>query len=65
MGKHVNKHATGEISPVRLTIAGMVPRRIRLAHLPPELPNTTIRTVLSQYGDAQSIPDETWAKHYR
>jgi hypothetical protein len=64
-GETVYKHTTGEISPVRLVFAGMGTRRVRLAYLPPELPNTTIREVLSQYGDIQSIQDGTWAKHYR
>jgi len=64
-GETVYKHTTGEISPVKLMVAGMGPRRIRLANLPPELNNTTIRMALSHYGDVQSIQDETWAKHYR
>jgi hypothetical protein len=63
MGK-LYKHTTGEISPVRLMIAVMGTKRIRLANLPPEPPNTTIRNALSQYGDVQSIQDETWPKHY-
>jgi len=46
-------------------IAGKGPRRIRLASLPPELHDTTIRMALPHYGDVQSIQDETWAKHYR
>jgi hypothetical protein len=64
-GETVYKLATGEISPVRLMIAGMGLRRIRLANLPPELSNNTIRTALSKYGEVQSIQDENWAKHYR
>jgi hypothetical protein len=63
-GETVYKHTTGEISPVRLMIAGMGTKRIRLANLPPELFNTTIRNTLSQYGDVPSIQDDTWAKHY-
>jgi hypothetical protein len=37
-GETVHKHATGEISPVRLTIAGMGPRRIRLVTCPHNYP---------------------------
>jgi hypothetical protein len=64
-GQTVYKHATGDISPVRLMIAWMGTRRVRLANLSPELPNTTVRNALSQYGDVQSIKDDTGAKHYR
>jgi hypothetical protein len=64
-GETAYKHATGEISPVRLMIVGMGPRRIRLANLPPELSNITIRTALSQYDEVQSIQYQTWTKHYR
>jgi hypothetical protein len=64
-GETVYKHGKGEISRVQLMIAGMGIRRIRLANLPPELSNTTIRNALYQYGDVESIQDETWAKHYR
>jgi hypothetical protein len=46
-GENVYKHATGEISPVRQTIAGMGQRRIRLANLPRELPNIRIRNALT------------------
>jgi hypothetical protein len=52
------KHTTGEISPVRLEIAGMGTRRIRLANLPPELSGSAIRSALAPYGDIQSIHDE-------
>jgi hypothetical protein len=64
-GETIYKHTTGEIFPVRLMIAGMGTKRIRLANLPPELPTMVIRSALSQYGDVLSIHDETWAKHYR
>jgi hypothetical protein len=58
-GENLYKHTTGEISPVRLMIAGMGTKRIRLANLPPELPNTVIRNALSQHGDVLSIQDKT------
>jgi hypothetical protein len=64
-GETVYKRTTGEIAPVRLMGAGMGMKRFQLANLPPELPNTTIRNALSQYGDVQSIQDETRAKHFR
>jgi hypothetical protein len=64
-GESVYNHTTGKISHVRFMIAGMGTRRIQLAYLPSEFPNTTIRAALSQYGDVQSIQLEIGAKHYR
>jgi hypothetical protein len=58
------KHSTGEISTVRIKIAGMGTRRIRLANLPPELSKSTISTALTPYGVVQSIQDEIWSKNY-
>jgi len=36
-GETIYRHATGEISPVRLLVAGMRQKRVRLAKLPPEI----------------------------
>jgi hypothetical protein len=64
-GETFYKHTKGEISPVKLMLVGMGPRLVRLANLPPELNNTTIRMALSNYGDVHSIQEENWTKHYR
>jgi hypothetical protein len=64
-GETVYKHNTGENFPVRLMIAGMGTKGIRLANLPPELSSMVIRSALSQHGEILSLQDETWAKHYR
>jgi hypothetical protein len=61
----VYKHTSGEISTVRLEIAGLGTRRFRLTSLPPEIPSTAISIALVPYGEIQSIHDETWSKHYR
>jgi len=58
-------HTTGEISIVRLEVAGMGMRRIRLANLPPEVTESNIRAALASYGDTVSIKDEMWSKAYR
>jgi hypothetical protein len=63
-GETVYKHTMGEISPVRLMITGIGTKCIRVANLLSELPITTIRNALSEYGVVQTIQDETWAKHY-
>ena len=59
------KHQNGEISVVKLELAGLGTRRVRVANLPPELPHSIIRTAVEQYGVVQSITDEIWANHYR
>jgi hypothetical protein len=40
-------------------------RRIRIANLPPEVPDRIIREILSTYGDVTEISEETWSKAYR
>jgi hypothetical protein len=37
------KHDTGELSQVHISIAGMGIRKFRIANLPPEVPDRTIR----------------------
>jgi hypothetical protein len=59
------KHTSGEISIVRLEIAGMGTCRVRLANLPLELPNSIIRTTMASYGTIQNIQDENWPRNYR
>jgi len=39
-------------------------RRIRIASLPPEVTERSIRAALASYGETVSIQDETWPKAY-
>jgi len=64
-GKCVYKHDTGEISQVNVEIAGMGTKRFRIAELPPEVKETTIRGSLNKYGETANIRNETWAAAYR
>jgi hypothetical protein len=44
------KHKNGELSQVRIEIAGLGTKRIRIANLPPEVPESLIRSDLTQFG---------------
>jgi hypothetical protein len=59
------KHANEEISQVGIEMAGLGTKRIRIANLPPEVPEGPIRTALARYGDIKTIEEETWSKLYR
>jgi len=59
------KHDSGEISQVSVEIAGMGTKRIRIAALPPEVKEATIKESLSKYGEIVNIRDEMWAAAYR
>jgi len=63
-GECVYKHNTGEISQVKVDIAGMGTKRIRIAGLPPEVRKKTIRESLSKYGEIANIRNETWTASY-
>jgi hypothetical protein len=58
-------HDNGESFIVQLEIAGMGTKRIRIANLPPEVPNKVICDTLSTYGEVTEIIEETWSKAYR
>jgi len=65
IGLQEYKHSNGEKSQVRIEMAGLGTKRIRIANLPPEVPEGPIRTALAQYGDIKSIQEESWLKAYR
>ena len=64
-GKLEFRHDNGELSILQLELAGLGIRRIRIANLPPEVPERIIRETLSKYGDVTAISEETWSKAYR
>jgi hypothetical protein len=44
------KHDNGELSQVLITEANMGRKRVRLASLPPEVPNSAIQTAMAVFG---------------
>jgi hypothetical protein len=59
------RHENGELSTVHIELAGMGYRRIRLANLPPEIPDHVIRETLAPYVEVKEVHEETWSKAYR
>jgi hypothetical protein len=57
-------HETGELSIVHIEWAGMGVRRIRLANLPPEVTDRTIRGALNPYGEVTEIHEDSWSSVY-
>jgi hypothetical protein len=51
------RHATGEISFMKMELTGMGTRIIRIANLPHETPDRTIKLALEPYGDNMSIQE--------
>ena len=59
------QHETGEISIVRVYIAGMGLKKIRIANLPPEITVRALRDMMSKYDDVKDITEEQWSQKYR
>jgi hypothetical protein len=64
-GQAEYKHPTGELTIVHITLAGLGTKRVRVANLPPEVPNDTLRAALVPFGKIVDIQNERWAKTYR
>jgi hypothetical protein len=59
------KYPNGEIFGVTIDIAEMGTKRVRVANLPPEVPNDTLMEYLAPFGKVLNLHAETWAKTYR
>jgi len=59
------QHETGEITTVQVEIAGLGIRKIRIANLQPELPDRTLRDIMTKYGEVRDIQEEHWSQKYR
>jgi len=45
--------------------AGLGTRRVRIANLPPEMPEEVIQTIMTKFGEVKDVQAETWARFYR
>jgi len=59
------RHENGEVSVVRVDMAGMGLRRVRVANLPPEVSDRVLRDTMSKYGDVKEITGEQLSRQYR
>jgi len=58
-------HHTGEVSHVEKAVAGMGYKKLRVANLPPEILDDTLKTALTPFGQIIDIRKEEWARTYR
>jgi hypothetical protein len=64
-GEAKYKHHNGEMTNVGITEAGLGTKRVRIANLPPEVPDAALTTLLAPFGKVQIIQQEMWTKMYR
>ena len=57
-GQLESRQETVEVSFVRVEIAGMGLRRVRVANSPPEVPDRVLRDTMSKYGDVKEVTEE-------
>jgi len=58
-------HENGELSIVKVEVAGLGIKRARIANLPLEILDGTLRDVLTKYGEVKKITEEQWSRIYR
>jgi hypothetical protein len=59
------KNHNGELSQLRIEIAGMGLKKLKIADVPLEVPDRTMRDTLAQYGEVKAITEDQWTKAYR
>jgi len=64
-GKENFRHENGEISKVRFDSVGLGMRRVRVASLPPEVEDKTLKMALGAFGEIRDIQPEIWPNAYR
>lgn len=56
---------TGQHSVVRVSMAALGPRRVRVANSPPELPDNVVQLAFARFGDVKCMEEEFWSRQYR
>jgi hypothetical protein len=64
-GESIYEYDSGERYKVIINQAGLGRRNVRVANLPPEMPEEIIRQHLRKYGQITTIKEEKWANTYR
>jgi hypothetical protein len=64
-GQAEYKYPIGEMSIVHFALAGLSTKRSRVANLPQEASNDTLKAALAPYGKIMNILNERWSKFYR
>ena len=59
------RHDNVEISKVRIEAVGLGMRRVRVASLPPEVEDKTLKMALGAFGEIRDIQTEMWSNAYR
>jgi hypothetical protein len=59
------KYPTGELFQMTVVLAGMGTNRVRIANLPPEVPNDVLRDALTRYWKVLDVRIDSWSKAYR
>ena len=60
-GESIYEYDSGERYKVIINQAGLGRRNVRVANLPPEMPEEIIRQHLRKYGQIATIKEEKWA----
>jgi hypothetical protein len=59
------KHYIGETTLVTISMAGMDNKRVRVANLPPDVPDKELKATLAPYGTVIDIQEEKWSTAYK
>jgi len=64
-GQEYFRHENSEISKVRIEVLVLGMRRVRVASLPPEVEDKTLKMALGALGEISDIQPEIWPNAYR